>query len=136
MTPTGGSHGKPHRTTEILSHARRRGRVAARGARAAAGEANNRISQRLVAEIAFQPNRRFPTMAERKLVSSITAVEQTSGGRLMGQTRRHTALGIMAVTAGIAVLGGEIAWPAEGLEARVVAINIPSASAIAQVGTF
>ncbi len=61
----------------------------------------------------------------------------------MGQTRRHTALGIMAVTAGIAVLGGEIAWPAAraqttvpGLEARVVAINIPGASAIAQVGTF
>jgi putative ABC transport system substrate-binding protein len=25
MTPTGGSHGKPHRTTKILSHARRRG---------------------------------------------------------------------------------------------------------------
>jgi hypothetical protein len=61
----------------------------------------------------------------------------------MGQTRRHTALGIMAVTAGIAVLGGEIAWPAAraqttipGLEARVVAINIPGASAIAQIGTF
>src|SRR5207244_5209351 len=84
-----------------------------------------------------------PTRAERKLVSSITVVKQTSGGKLMGQTRRHTALGIMAVTAGIAVLGGEIAWPAAraqttipGLEARVVAINIPSASAIAQVGTF
>src|SRR5215472_12869396 len=34
--PTGGSHGKPHRTTKILSRARRRGGgVAARGARAA-----------------------------------------------------------------------------------------------------
>src|SRR5215831_11846507 len=34
MTPTGGSHGKPHRTTKILSHAARgRGsHVAARGA--------------------------------------------------------------------------------------------------------
>jgi len=30
-----GSHGKPHRTTKILSHARRRGGLAARGARAA-----------------------------------------------------------------------------------------------------
>src|SRR5256885_12341193 len=41
MTPTtGGSHGKPHRTTRILSHARRRGcRVAARRVRAAAGDA-------------------------------------------------------------------------------------------------
>src|SRR5262249_42175531 len=34
--PSGGSHGKLHRTTKVLSHARRRGRVAARGARAAA----------------------------------------------------------------------------------------------------
>src|SRR5262249_51215751 len=55
----------------------------------------------------------------------------------------HTALGVMTVAAGIAVLGGEIAWPEAwaqttipGLEARVVALNIPSASAIAQVGTF
>src|SRR5262245_889081 len=37
-----GSHGKPHRTTKILSDARRRGGdVAARGARAAAGEATD-----------------------------------------------------------------------------------------------
>src|SRR5215469_14525677 len=36
--PTGGSHGKPHRTTKILSHAWRCGRVAARGAGAAAGQ--------------------------------------------------------------------------------------------------
>jgi len=61
----------------------------------------------------------------------------------MGQTSRHTAFGIMAVVAGIAVLEGQIAWPAARaqptptpLDARVVAINIPSASAIAQVGTF
>src|SRR5262245_38262080 len=38
MTPTGGSHGKPHWTTKILSHARRGG-MAARGARTAAGDA-------------------------------------------------------------------------------------------------
>src|SRR5262249_37278784 len=38
MTPIAGSHGKLHRTTKILSHARRRGGVAARGARAAAGQ--------------------------------------------------------------------------------------------------
>jgi putative tryptophan/tyrosine transport system substrate-binding protein len=35
----GGSHGKPHRTTKILSHARRRGRLAAHGARAAGCDA-------------------------------------------------------------------------------------------------
>jgi hypothetical protein len=39
-SPFGGSRGKLHRTTKILSHAaRRRGRVAARGARAADYEA-------------------------------------------------------------------------------------------------
>src|SRR3979409_2511818 len=60
----------------------------------------------------------------------------------MGQTSRHAALGIITVAAGIAVLGGEIARPAEraetipGLHGRVIAINIPGASAIAQVGTF
>jgi hypothetical protein len=37
--PTGGSHGKPHPTTKILSRARRRGnRLAACGARTAAGD--------------------------------------------------------------------------------------------------
>ena len=60
----------------------------------------------------------------------------------MKQSRRHTILGMMAVVTGIAVLGGEIAWPAAraetipDLDGRVVAINIPGASAIAQVGTF
>jgi putative tryptophan/tyrosine transport system substrate-binding protein len=50
MTPTRGSHGKLHRTTKILSHARRRGGgVAARGARAAADYARDRLSsQRIV----------------------------------------------------------------------------------------
>src|SRR5712672_461110 len=69
-------------------------------------------------------------------------VGQNLGGRLMRQTSRHTVLGITAVAAGIALFGGEIAWPAvradtiAGLDGRVVAINIPGASAIAQVGTF
>src|SRR5215472_19112228 len=44
-----GSHGKPHRTTKILSHARRRGGcVAARGARARAN-AGDRIPPQRVA---------------------------------------------------------------------------------------
>jgi hypothetical protein len=41
--PTGGSHGKPHRTTKILSDARRRGGdMAARGARVAVGDGEKR----------------------------------------------------------------------------------------------
>src|SRR5215831_7340537 len=38
---TGGAYDSHHRTPKILSRTRRRGRVAARGARAAAGEATN-----------------------------------------------------------------------------------------------
>ena len=53
-----------------------------------------------------------------------------------------TALGIMAVAAGIATLDGEAAWRAaradgiQDINARIVAVSIPGASAIAQVGTF
>jgi len=55
---------------------------------------------------------------------------------------RPTALVIIAVAAAIAVLDGEAARRAawaqaiQGIDARVVAINIPGASAISQVGTF
>jgi hypothetical protein len=50
--------------------------------------------------------------------------------------------GIMALAAGIAVVDGDAAWQAAraqaiaGINARVIAINIPGASAISQVGTF
>src|SRR5262249_23641789 len=51
--PIGGSHGKPHPTTKILSHAARRrgGRVAARGARAAGGDAGPSADWRAVAAL-------------------------------------------------------------------------------------
>jgi len=55
----------------------------------------------------------------------------------MGQIRR-AVLGILALVAGIAVIDGKAAW-AQGisnLDARVIAINIPGASAVSQVGTF
>jgi hypothetical protein len=60
----------------------------------------------------------------------------------MKRISRHTALGIMALTSGIAVLGGDAGWRAAraqaiaGLDARVIALDIPGASAISQVGTF
>ena len=53
-----------------------------------------------------------------------------------------TALGIMAVAVGIAALDGEAGWRAaradgiQGINAHVVAANIPGASAIAQIGMF
>jgi hypothetical protein len=51
-------------------------------------------------------------------------------------------IGTIALAAGIAVGDGDAAWQAAraqaitGIDARIVAINIPGASAIAQVGTF
>jgi hypothetical protein len=60
----------------------------------------------------------------------------------MRQIGRHTALGVMALTVGIAVMGGEAGQHAAqaqripGVDARIVALNIPGASAIAEVGTF
>src|SRR5262249_2249319 len=48
--PTGGSNGKLYRTTKILSHARRRGsRLAARGPRAAGGDAGGWVPPPLIA---------------------------------------------------------------------------------------
>ncbi len=60
----------------------------------------------------------------------------------MRQLGRHIAFGVMALTTGIAVMGGgpgQGAARAQGIpsvDARVVALNIPGASAIAEVGTF
>jgi hypothetical protein len=50
--------------------------------------------------------------------------------------------GIMALAAGIVVVDGDAAWqtaraePITDINARVIAVDIPGASAIAQVGTF
>ena len=55
----------------------------------------------------------------------------------MAQIRR-TVLGILALVTGIVVIDGKAAWT-QGiprLDARVIAINIPGASAVSQVGTF
>jgi hypothetical protein len=61
----------------------------------------------------------------------------------MTQISRHITLSIVALAAGIAVVDGDAAWrearaqqEVPGIDARVVAINIPGASAISQVGTF
>ena len=55
---------------------------------------------------------------------------------------RHTLLSIFALTAGVAVFGAEgarhAAWAQAipRLDARVIALNIPGASAVSQVGAF
>jgi hypothetical protein len=60
----------------------------------------------------------------------------------MRRSSQLILLPILAVGAGIALLGsGPAGWPAlaqsiQGIDARAVAINVPGASAIAQVGTF
>ena len=58
----------------------------------------------------------------------------------MTPTNRRTALGMMASTVGMAplkhIVGRRLVWIAAvpGIDARVVAINIPGASAVAPVG--
>src|SRR5271166_6464774 len=69
-----------------------------------------------------------------------------AGNRLwrdsMRKINKPTALGIIGVAATLALLDGEAAWRAawagavQGINAHVVALNIPGASAIAQIGTF
>ena len=60
----------------------------------------------------------------------------------MRQISRHTALGIMTLAAGIAVVDGDATWRAArarevtDIDARVVAINIPGASAISRLARF
>ena len=63
-------------------------------------------------------------------------------GEVMRQIGRSTALSIMVVATGIAVFTSEAVWRAaradriQRINARVVAVNIPGASAISQIGTF
>src|SRR6516225_5659910 len=55
----------------------------------------------------------------------------------MAQIRR-AVLGFLALVTGIVVIDGKAAWT-QGiprLDARVIAVNIPGASAVSQVGTF
>ena len=60
----------------------------------------------------------------------------------MRRIGRTTALGVMAVATGITVLASDAPWrdarahAVVAIPARVVAVNIPGASAIAQIGTF
>jgi len=60
----------------------------------------------------------------------------------MRQGSRRVVLPILAVGAGMALVSGDTAWRAawaqaiQGINARIVAIDIPGASAVAQVGTF
>jgi hypothetical protein len=70
-------------------------------------------------------------------------IAQSPREEFMRQISRHITLSIVALAAGIAVVDGDAAWrearakqKVPGIDARVVAINIPGASAISQVGTF
>jgi hypothetical protein len=60
----------------------------------------------------------------------------------MRQISKRLAVKIVALTAAIVVPGGGAAWRSawaqsiRGVDARLIAINVPGASAMAQVGTF
>jgi hypothetical protein len=102
--PTGGSHGKPHRTTKILSHARRRGGcVATRGARAAAGKAaDHREMQKCLMQIEMmreeksQKKQRQKQKRVRRLVTSIQSAQLA---------KRVAKLGMKATTSKQAIVG-------------------------------
>jgi hypothetical protein len=65
-----------------------------------------------------------------------------SAAELMRQIGKSTALGILVVAAGITAFASESRWQGAraqavaDIKAHMVAINIPGASAIAQIGTF
>jgi hypothetical protein len=70
------------------------------------------------------------------------AMKRSAPGRELGENLmteiRRKVPSIFALAAAIAIFGGDAAW-AQGvprLDARVIAINIPGASAVSQVGTF
>src|SRR5262249_19591371 len=80
--PAGGSHGKPRRTTKILSLARRRGRVAARGARTASGDAGGRVSQQRVGRVICAIRGGVPPGPER---DRLYRGQECSGRRPLGR---------------------------------------------------
>src|SRR6266536_6197881 len=93
--PTGGSHGKPHRTTKILSHARRRGgRVAARGARAAmprgsTGNAMKGIAEWLASIGLSEYAQRFADNAiDLSVIRDLTEQDLEDLGVLLGHRRK------------------------------------------------
>lgn len=66
-----------------------------------------------------------------------------TGDFIMRQMSRRMAVSVMALAGAFAVLNGDpagrAAWAAQSvsnIDARLIAINIPGASAVAQVGTF
>jgi hypothetical protein len=79
----------------------------------------------------------------RQLTAS-TAADLASNVHNRTKVRKYTIAspGILALAAGIAAAGGDAsrqaAWAQAmtDIDARVIALNIPGASAISQVGTF
>src|SRR4029453_3284396 len=95
MTPTGGSHGKPHRTAKILSDAWRRGsRVAARGARTAAarrptGSAMKGIAEWLASIGLSEYAQRFGDNAiDLSVLRDLTEQDLKDLGVLLGHRRK------------------------------------------------
>jgi hypothetical protein len=77
-------------------------------------------------------------LARRRPAAQVTRIDFLR----LEKISRRAALAILALVAGIAAGGGPAAprlakaQPIPGIAARVVALNIPGASALAQVGTF
>lgn len=81
----------------------------------------------------------FARFAKTKIMVGTRRLPQST---LCMAARPASLLGIVGLAAGITGAEGDAVWPAAraepiaGIEARVVAVDIPGASAISQVGTF
>src|SRR5262249_28515716 len=73
-----GSHGKLHRTTKILSHARRRGCMAARGARAAAAVVQEGTNAMVALPAGLRPASTMPVVETVALRKSVTVTRHVA----------------------------------------------------------
>jgi hypothetical protein len=79
---------------------------------------------------------------DRNPATGVKTNELMNGESFMRQCSKRMILPILALGAAMAALDGEVAWRSaraediNGINARIVAINIPGASAISQVGKF
>jgi len=97
----------------------------------------------------LRSTRVFASLAKRKitigaqrltqLIASAACLASSVHNPMNVRKRIVTLPSIMALAAGITVVEGDAVWQAaraQAISARVIAVNIPGASAISQVGTF
>ncbi len=98
----------------------------------------------------LRSTRVFESLAKGKVTQQLPQLMASTGASLASDVHSPTNIrtftanlpSIMALAAGITVAHGDAMWhtaraqPISNIRARVIAVNIPGASAISQVGTF